>query len=99
LEKRDKAHIVKLENNKLVCDCLESCFEGIPCRHELCVYIKGTKPVNLLNFQKRWTKEYFDVTSVPEIVKKKKNKSEAVQEESNVSEILSKKTVVFFLHF
>ena len=56
-----------MQNNILTCSCQESCFEGIPCRHELCVYAKGSKQIANLNFQKRWSKNYFDVAKLPKV--------------------------------
>jgi len=56
-----------MENGKLICSCKESTFEGLPCRHELCVYVKGSKPITSLHFQNRWAYEYFDVKSLPAI--------------------------------
>ena len=41
--KKEQSHTVKLMNNLLICDCKESEFEGLPCRHELCVYLKGSR--------------------------------------------------------
>ena len=48
------------------CSCKESKFEGIPCRHELCVYVKGSKALSNLNFHKRWTKQYFNIEQLPD---------------------------------
>jgi len=58
-DKKQKAHIIKLQNAILLCDCQESVFEGIPCRHELCVYVKGGKSIETLNFNKKMGKRIF----------------------------------------
>ena len=39
----------------------------MPCRHELCVYVKGSKPLKNVNIHSRWTKEYFDINKLPKI--------------------------------
>ena len=54
-----KGHEVALKRKKLQCDCLESIFEGLPCKHELCIYIKESQPISALNIAERWTLEYF----------------------------------------
>ena len=46
-------------NRKLTCSCQESLFEGLPCRHELSVYVKTTQGIDALNIHPRWTKDYF----------------------------------------
>lgn len=43
-------------------------FEGIPCGHELCVYFKETTTINKLNINQRWTKQFFNPESLPEII-------------------------------
>ena len=50
------------------CICKESCFEGLACRHELCVYIKGSKSAESLYVHERWRADYFDVSKLPEII-------------------------------
>jgi len=64
LEKEQSYHIVNIEANKLICSCQESIFEGIPCRHELCVYVKASQNIDMLNVQQRWLKEFFDPSSL-----------------------------------
>ena len=79
--REDQLHIVTLtSDNILLCDCQESNYEGIACRHELCVYVKASKPLENLNIHKRWSKEYFDITKLPEI------QSNDEDEESNRSQ-------------
>jgi len=62
-----KSHRINLHNDKSTCACKESTFEGLPCRHELCVYVKGSKPLAWLNFHRRWTYEFFEIQHLPPI--------------------------------
>jgi len=62
-------HIVKLENDLLVCSCKESLFEGLACRHELCVYVKGNKAIENIYVHQRWLESFFDVSKLPQILK------------------------------
>jgi len=39
----------------------------MPCRHELCVFIKDSKSITSLNIHKRWKVEYFDTAQLDEI--------------------------------
>ena len=53
-------HEAKLINNKLICDCGDDTYIGIPCRHLIAVVVKDNKyGVNVLKFQKRWEINYF----------------------------------------
>lgn len=72
-----------MENNILKSSCRESCFEGIPCRHELCVYVKGSKSVANLNFHLRWSKGYFDISTLPKIHEEvnEESKNQNIEEE------------------
>lgn len=57
-----------MANNLLICACGESFFEGLPCRHELAVYIKASRPLNQLYINKRWRYSYFnpqDIDPIP----------------------------------
>ena len=67
------------QNNVLICNCLESNYEGIPCRHEICVFIKETKSTSCLNINARWTSQFFNVEQLEEI-------GESEDEEENVQE-------------
>lgn len=54
-----------MKNRKLLCSCKESIFEGIACRHEICVFIKQSRDILELHIQKRWEKNYFNVAQLP----------------------------------
>jgi len=49
----------------LICSCLESKFEGLPCRHEFSILIKQTIPITYLNIQPRWKKDFFIPEELP----------------------------------
>jgi len=53
-----------MKRDLLHCDCFESEFEGLPCKHELCIYIKECKPFKCLRIIKRWELSYFN----PELI-------------------------------
>lgn len=59
IPEKNSFYNVKIKAGKLCCDCLESVYEGLPCRHELCIYIKETRPLNELGIHERWTLNYF----------------------------------------
>ena len=63
----DRYHIISVKNGKIQCDCLESIYEGIPCRHELCVYLKSSLEISKLNFNQRWNIDYFQTEDLPPI--------------------------------
>jgi len=52
----------------ITCDCKESVFEGLPCRHELCIYFKEMLSICQLNFNKRWTLSFFNQEDLPQIL-------------------------------
>jgi len=59
---------VKLNPNQIfVCNCQESVFEGLPCKHELCIYIKENGTFHQLNIQQRWKLEYFNPSELSDI--------------------------------
>ena len=62
---------------------MESNFEGLPCRHELCLYIKESLPVSVLNIHKRWTLKYFDPSVLCPIEEESEREDEIYEEEQN----------------
>ena len=75
-------YLVKLNiHNKLICDCEESIFEGMPFRHELCIYIKEMKPLLSFNIHKRWTFGHFDKSILPD-VSEKEDETEKTSDDS-----------------
>jgi len=54
-------HVVK-KDKYLNCSCLESNFDGVPCRHELAMCILKFKDPMTLYFAKRWEIKYFNFT-------------------------------------
>lgn len=44
-----------------MCECKESVYEGFPCKHELCIFLKENMNIKNLNIASRWTKEYFQL--------------------------------------
>lgn len=54
---------------------MESTYEGLPCRHEFCIFIKETKDISCLNIQERWKFEYF-----------KKEELDAISDSENESQ-------------
>ena len=46
---------------------MESIYEGLPCRHEFCVFIKETKQISCLNIHERWKINYFDQSQLEEL--------------------------------
>jgi hypothetical protein len=66
---KETKYKVNLVSGKLRCECRESIFEGCPCRHEICAMEKNTMKITTLNFNKRWTYDYFDNKTLPDIVK------------------------------
>ena len=75
---------MRLTKNVLRCDCEESCFEGLPCRHELCVFVKDTLPNKNLNIHERWKKTYFDEEMLPKISSDAEEEEELEEEKENV---------------
>ena len=55
------------QNDVLICSCQESTYEGLPCKHEFCIFIKETKPISFLNIHPRWTLEYFNPLNLSDI--------------------------------
>lgn len=66
----------------LVCSCLESTFEGLPCRHELCILNKEMKPMSSLNINKRWEKSYFNQGEVSDVSEDEESSDEEEEEDS-----------------
>lgn len=101
-------HIVSMEEEILVCDCKESVFEGLPCRHELCIYIKETLEIKSLNFQKRWTRDYFEYKELNEDISSEEenedsdenqeieNEMDQSAEEEIQSDSLNKVKIIWF---
>ena len=77
---------MNLENNVLKCSCQESHFEGVPCRHELCVFIKGSRTISNLNVHKRWTKNYFALSSLPNFQEELQDEEEEEKENDKEEE-------------
>ena len=79
---KENFYIVK-EDRKgtLFCNCLESIFESLACRHEFCVLIKETKPISSLYIHERWTKEYFDQKELSDISDSDQDSNESIAEE------------------
>ena len=74
---------MKLHAGKLMCSCLESVFEGIPCRHELCIYVKASQSLNALNVHPRWHKAYFDSSVIFSSLEGSENKDNNSQSDQN----------------
>jgi len=83
LPSKNSSYLVSLKNNILYCECQESLYEGIPCRHEFCIFIKETMDLKNLNFAERWTKNYFSRENVSEL--------EEEEKEEDILEILEVK--------
>ena len=47
------------ENQKILCQCKESIYEGLPCRHELALIIHVLKDSQLFPFELRWKQNYY----------------------------------------
>ena len=86
-------HKISLRGNKLICDCLETVYDGIPCRHELCLYIKESLPVSVLNLNDRWSLPYFDPDNLAPIDGESEEEKETFEEDE---EYLAE-GVLFFL--
>ena len=80
-KEKEKGHIVKVKQNKLFCDCMESTFEGLPCKHEFCIYIKESKHISMLNISQRWSLEYFNPETICPIEDNSDEESENFEEE------------------
>ena len=52
----------------------------MPCRHELSIYIKETKPLASLNIHKRWSFDHFDASVLPEVSEKEDETEEASED-------------------
>lgn len=46
--------VISKESKQLVCPCLDDIFFGVPCRHEVAVFLKADVPLKLLPFNNRW---------------------------------------------
>ena len=55
-----------------MCECKESFYEGLSCRHELAVYVLTDKDFEKLHFNTRWEINYF----VPKNVEEEQDKQE-----------------------
>ena len=53
-----RVHHIKLENDKLVCDCSCFTFVGIPCKHVMAFLFKRRFELGHLDFRCRWRKDY-----------------------------------------
>jgi len=67
---------------------MESIFEGLPCRHECCIFIKETLPISSLNIHLRWTNEYFDQSQLSDINESNDDEEEKEEKENIISVIL-----------
>jgi len=79
-------HLVSVKVNKLICDCNDSIFYGLPCRHQLAIAIK-TNDFNYdyLPFAKRWSKNYYkDTFEEPEMLNLEKIKENKAGAKSKV---------------
>ena len=78
---------VELNRRKvLICSCKESCYEGLPCRHELCIFVKETMPASSLNIHSRWNKEYFNQNDLSDIEDLEDSENEYESDENNESQ-------------
>ena len=57
-------YLIRKYKGKIFCDCDESIFYGIPCRHELSLCIILFKDPMILFFKKRWEIKYFNFEEV-----------------------------------
>jgi hypothetical protein len=58
-----------MKKNILVCYYQESIFDGLACRHEICVMIKANKLASSnLKIAPRWIKAFFNPEDFPPIV-------------------------------
>lgn len=60
MERDNKAHKVQTVNSKLQCDCEEDKFVGIPCRHQVAIFVKRKIDFQSLPFNPRWQKSYYE---------------------------------------
>jgi len=60
---------------------MESTFEGLPCKHEFCIYIKESKHISMLNISQRWSLEYFNPETICPIEDNSDEESENFEEE------------------
>lgn len=52
-------------NSKLKCDCENDVYDGIPCRHQIAIYLKRKISFDCLPFNPRWEKAFFQ--DIPEL--------------------------------
>ena len=52
-------YIVSKEPQRVLCQCKESTYEGLPCRHELALCLHLLKDPKLLFFESRWRKDFY----------------------------------------
>jgi len=75
------SHDVRKAQNKLVCDCGDDIFQGIPCRHLIAVANKAlNNDFSALHFQERWAKSYFNLNDI------QKDRIEITNQDSIVEE-------------
>ena len=82
-------HKVVLKNNLLSCDCRESPFSRLPCRHEICISTEESKPFSCLNIYSGWKLDYFDASVlclIEDIGEESKNDVESICEEESEEE-------------
>ena len=72
-------YIVNKETQNILCQCKESIFEGVPCRHELALCLHILKDPKVLFFESRWKKDYCGIENQKE--NKEENK-ENIEKES-----------------
>ena len=65
----------------LICNCNESVYEGLPCRHELCILIKESKTLSNLKINQRWTKEYFSQDNLSDVSDSEEEEEEEEEKE------------------
>ena len=52
--RESKDRIVRIKNSKFTCECKDDIFLGLPCRHEVAIFLKGNCLYSLLPFNSRW---------------------------------------------
>jgi len=58
--------LVYKKGNKIFCDCKESVYFGLPCRHEMVICMKIFHDFQILHFEKRWEINYYKFEEVKE---------------------------------
>ena len=71
----NKQREVKLIRSKLICECQDDVYLGIPCRHQIAVFIKARCALKYLSFNKRWTISFYkdEIAADPENIEERQD--------------------------